>query len=420
MQCVAARGRGRIRDVPQIGLKFRKDGADPVSYRLNPLLAAAAVPPIPEALSWVEGRSFPADRPLLDLAQAVPGYPPAHDLVEDLARRVGEPETARYTEVEGIAALRLALAERTAALYGGAVEAGQVFVTAGSNQAFCLALLALAGAGDEVILPVPYFFNHRMWLDMLGVRAVLLPFRADRGGVPDPAEAEASITARTRALVLVTPNNPTGAVCPPDVLDAFYDLARRHGLALVVDETYRDFCPGEGPPHGLFRRPDWPEVLVHLYSFSKVYSLAGYRVGAAVARPALLEQVFKAMDCAAICAPRIGQEAALFGLRRLDAWRREKRALMRGRAEALREALRREDLRYRPVSIGAFFAYLRHPFAGAASATVARRLATEHNLLCLPGSMFGPGQDDFLRLAFAGLGAERMPEVAGRLVASQG
>ena len=279
-----------------------------MTYSTSPLIAAAIDPPIAEAHSWIAGRTFPAGKPLLDLAQAVPSYAPATALTEHLAGLLDRPETARYTEIAGMPALRAALARNMAASYGGAVGADDCFITAGCNQAFCLAVMALAKAGDEVILPVPYYFNHQMWLDMLGVRAVHLPFRADRAGVPDPAEAATLITDRTRAIVLVTPNNPTGAVCPPDVLAEFSDLAKHHHLALIVDETYKDFLDPQAAPHDLFLRQDWRDSLVHLYSFSKVYSLTGYRVGAIAAGPNLISAVRKIMDTVAICAPRIGQK----------------------------------------------------------------------------------------------------------------
>lgn len=386
-----------------------------MSYTVNPLLQAVATPPIPEAQGWIAGRRFPDDKPLLDLAQAVPGYPPPQALTDHLAAVLAQPAMARYSAVPGQPALRQALAEDMKAVYGGTIQPEQVTITAGCNQAFCFALQALAGPGDEVILPLPYYFNHQMWLDMAGVRARHLPFRPERGGVPDPAEAAALITPRTRALVLVTPNNPTGAVYPPAVIRAFFELARSRGLALVLDETYRDFLPTEGAPHDLFRQPGWEETLVQLYSFSKVFSITGYRVGSVIAGARLTAELAKVMDTVAICAPRIGQEAALFGLRRLGEWRRGNTLLMRQRLAALKAAFARNDLGYQPVSAGAYFAYLAHPFAGRPALQVARRLADEENILALPGSWFGPGQEGFLRLAFANVGAEAMPALAARL-----
>ncbi len=383
--------------------------------RANPALASVAEPPIAEAYGWIKGRQFCADKPLIDVSQAVPGYPPPAALTDHLAARIGEPAMARYTEIEGLPELREALAADITALYGGSVDAGQIVIAAGCNQAFCLATLALARSGDEIILPLPYYFNHQMWLDMQGIGAVHLPFRPERGGVPDPDDAAARITGRTRALVLVTPNNPTGAVYPADVIAAFYRLAQARGLALVIDETYRDFMPSDAPPHQLFRDPEWPQTLVHLYSFSKVFCLTGYRVGAIACGRSLGAEIAKAMDTLAICAPRIGQVAASHGLRALGAWRRGNTTMMRGRLAALRAAFLRNDIGYGLVSSGAYFAYVRHPHGGRPAAEVARRLADRQNLLCLPGSMFGPGQEDFLRFAFANVPSEAMPAIAERL-----
>jgi aspartate/methionine/tyrosine aminotransferase len=387
---------------------------------VNPLLAAVAVPPIAEAANWIKGRVFPPDRPLIDLCQAVPGYPPAESLTSHLAARIAEPAMARYTDILGLPALRRALADEAGAFYGAAIAPEQVAITAGCNQAYCLALMALAGPGDEVILPLPYYFNHQMWLDMLGIRARHLAFRPDRGGVPEPGEAAALIGPRTRAIVLVTPNNPTGAIYPASVIADFHRLAREHGLALVLDETYRDFLPAAGAPHRLFEEPGWADTLVHLYSFSKVFSLTGYRVGAAICGAGLAAEIAKAMDCVSICAPRLGQEAALYGLGALAVWREEKRLLMRERLSALRQAMRRNHTGYELVSAGAYFAYMRHPFAGESATAVAQRLAAEQNLLVLPGSMFGPQQEGFVRCAFANVEAALMPEVARRLAASSG
>ena len=384
---------------------------------VNSLLAAVAPPPIAEAHRWIEGRIFPAEKPLIDVAQAVPGYPPPKALTDHLASVVGEAATARYTDIAGLPALRQALAADMASFYGAKIAAADVNIAAGCNQAFCLSVMALAAAGDEVILPLPYYFNHQMWLDMQGIRARHLSFRPERNGVPDPEEAATLIGPRTKAIVLVTPNNPTGAIYPAAVIAQFYRLARKHGLALIVDETYRDFLPSDGAPHNLFAEPDWRDTLVQLYSFSKVYCLTGYRVGSIITGAALGDEIAKAMDTIAICAPRIGQLAAIYGLGHLGEWRLKNTLLMRGRLTTLRHALARNDLGYSLVSAGAYFAYLAHPFGDRPATDVARRLADEQNVLALPGSMFGPGQDGFLRLAFANAEAAAMPALASRLAA---
>ena len=390
-----------------------------MALQANPRVDAVQAPPIPEAWSWLEGIVLPPERPLLDVCQAVPADPPPEALRRHVAERALDPATARYTEIFGMPALREALAGDIAGLYGGDVKAADCLIMAGCNQAFFNTMVALAGNGDEVILPAPWYFNHQMTLQMLGVKVVPLPFRADRGGVPDPADLAPLVSDRTRAIVLVSPNNPTGAVYPPEVVDAVFDIARKAGCALVLDETYRDFLAPGVVPHHLFARDGWRDTLVHLYSFSKVYCLTGYRVGAAVGGPLFRDALEKVTDCVQICAPRLGQEAALYGIGHLDAWRKQNAAVMAARAEALRQAFACNDLRYDLVSAGAYFAYVRHPFAGKPAADVARRLAQEFGLLALPGSWFGPGQEDYLRFAFANLDAGAMPAIAARLVESQ-
>jgi aspartate/methionine/tyrosine aminotransferase len=388
-------------------------------YPTNPAWEAVAAPAIAETRAWIAGRSFPADKPLIDVAQAVPGYPPPKPLTDHLARLVADAGSHRYTEIEGLPALRRALADHMSGFYGASIGPDNVAITAGCNQAYCLAMQVLAAPGDEVLLPQPAYFNHQMWLDGLGVRAVHLPFRPDRKGVPDPEEARRLIGPKTRAIVLVTPNNPTGAVYPAAVIRRFYDLARANGLALVLDETYKDFLPEDGAPHDLFGDPGWADTVVHLYSFSKVYSLTGWRVGSVIAHPDLIARIAKAMDCVAICAPRLGQEAALFGLGHLSAFVADNTRTMRERVQALAQAFRGNDLGYELISVGAYFAYVRHPFDGLSGRDVAKRLADEQNLLCVPGTMFGPGQESYLRLAFANVATEVMPEMVRRLEASR-
>ncbi len=127
------------------------------------------------------------------------------------------------------------------------VAVDRVAVTAACNQAFCLATMALTEPGDEVLLPLPWYFNHDMWLRSQGAAPVYLEPGPDMA--PDYAAAEAAITAATPAIILVTPNNPTGAVYPPALIDSFFELARDRGLALVIDETYREFREHSDPSH---------------------------------------------------------------------------------------------------------------------------------------------------------------------------
>lgn len=285
---------------------------------INPTYVKTFAPPVMEARRWIAGQQFSAERPLINLSQAAPVDPPPEGLVRAMTEAmINDPTSHLYGPVLGMDALRAELAQQWSAGYGGAIAPGQVAITAGCNQAFTAVMSTLAGAGDEVILPLPFYFNHKMWLDMEGVRAVYLPTGDDL--LPDPDRAAALITPRTRAIVLISPNNPAGVEYPAALLRAFYDLAQRHNIALVVDETYRDFHSGAGAPHDLFADPDWERTLIHLYSFSKAYRLTGHRVGAIMAGAARLAEVEKFLDTVAICPPQVGQIGALWGMRNLGA-----------------------------------------------------------------------------------------------------
>ena len=384
---------------------------------VNPLLHAVEAPPIAEAMSWVDTR--PGNRGLINLCQAVPSYPPSTSLQDHLAAAVTEPGTSLYTDIAGLPELRRELAVSMGKDYRGDIEPADVLIAAGCNQAYCLAMLAHARAGDNVILPSPFYFNHEMWLSMLGVEARSISSLHGSSAVPSVADAASLIDQRTRAIVLVTPNNPTGAIFPSTVISEFFELARSRNIALVLDETYKDFRSDPAPPHDLFQRADWRDTFVQLYSFSKAYALTGYRVGSIIAGPQFIAEIEKVMDCVSISAPHVSQLAALFGLRSLASWKSEKGRMMSARLQSLRKAFHRSRLNYELVSSGAYFAYVRHPFEDTPAKTVAQRLAREHQLLCLPGSMFGPGQERYLRLAFANVEAHVMPDVVDRLAECQ-
>ena len=386
----------------------------------NPLVGAVGSPPIAEAQGWIRGRSFPADKELLDLAQAVPSYAPAEALTRYVAKVAVEAGTSRYSEILGTVALRTALARHLGADYAAAVQSENVAITSGCNQAFCVAVSALAQRGDQIIVPVPYYFNHVMWLQMQGIEPAFLAFDAARPARLSLEAIRELITPRTRAMVLVSPCNPTGAEFASADIEAVHGLLADAGISLIIDETYKDFRAHAGPPHGLMSAgAHTREGLVQLFSFSKAYSMTGYRVGAIVCQPKLLAEVEKILDCIAICPPRISQLAATFALENLDQWRVAKATLMRERVQALRDAFAQSNLGYRLIASGAYFAYLSHPFHGRSAIDVARRLAEHENLLCLPGSFFGPGQEDYLRFAFANLGSERFQEMVARLRESE-
>ena len=383
--------------------------------KINPDIEACSPAPIAEAQSWLAQRT--CQRPLLDVCQAVPSYLPEQTLLDYLGQSIAAGEAATYTEIAGIEPLRLSLAQDINARYQSQVSADQVSITAGCNQAFCSVIDTLCQRGDEVIAALPCYFNHDMWFSIRGIQTRWLGFNS-QSAVPDPDQIDELVTERTRAIVLVSPNNPTGAIYPPDVLQAFYDKANHHGIALVIDETYRDFMNPGIPPHSLFQQANWPESFIHLYSFSKSFSLTGHRVGAVVAGRDFLRQMHKVQDCVAINAPHAGQRAAWYGLNHLTDWRDQNGSNMTDRASNIVRAFDQEGLEYQLVSAGAYFAYVRHPFSLSAY-DVAKTLATKLSILCLPGNYFGTGQEQYLRFAFANMTSDQFPVLVERLIESQ-
>ncbi len=385
---------------------------------LNPHMAATVAPPVMEARRWTLGVTFPPDRPLINVSQAAPVAPPPAPMREAMAEAIlTRPETHLYGPVLGLPELRSEIAARWARLYGGEVTAGQVAITAGCNEAFCATLATLAGPGDAVALPAPWYFNHKMALDMAAVATVPLPTGRDL--IADPAAAARLLPDGTRAIVLVSPNNPGGVEYPAEVLAAFRDLCRRRGMALVLDETYRDFHSRDGRPHDLFADPDWDDTLIQLYSFSKAYRLTGHRVGAVTASPARLAQVEKYLDTVTICPAQLGQHAALWGIRHLDGWLAGERQEILDRAAAMREAIRHLD-GWQLRGCGAYFAYAEHPFALPSDA-LAERLVRDAGVLLLPGTMFRPVGDPSgaaeVRIAFANSDSTGIAALGRRLAA---
>ena len=361
---------------------------------MNPLVQNTAAPPIPEVQAW--GRAYAGGRgPLIDLCQAVPGYPPPPELLQRLGEAASNPALAKYGFIPGDGDLREAYAAESG------VPPSRVLITAGCNQAFFTTLLTLVPRGAAVLLPTPWYYNHKMTCDMLGLEARPLPTSAADGFIPDPARA-AALMDGVAAVVLITPNNPTGAIYPASVLERFAALCRDRGAALLVDETYRDFLPA-GTAYAA------PDGAVRLYSFSKAYAVPGHRIGALTLPEPAVPHAIKVLDCMTICPQRPAQHALAWAIGALRDWREANRAEMGQRAATVRRAFAAIPA-WQIDALGAYFAYVRHPFPGVSAWTVAERLAREHGVLLLPAPAFA-GSEDHLRVSFAnvdGAGVERL------------
>ena len=383
-----------------------------MKFPVSPLICGVHPPPISEVKGWLAAAN--PQLPLIDLCQAIPDYPPPRELTDHLAQVMLDPLTSRYSIDEGLPEVREAVCSGYRRLYGARINPDQLCLTIGASQALWLAMVTLCRAGDEVIVQLPAYFDHPMALAVLGIRCVFAPFDEATGGLPDLAAISRLITAKTRAILLVTPSNPTGAVIPPDTIRELYRLAASRNVALVLDETYNSFITGGVRPHDLFEDPSWSDHFVHIASFGKTFALTGYRAGMLAASEQFIQHALKAQDTMAVCQPRVTQHAVKYGFDNLVEWVARNRVMMERRHEVFRAEFAKGDNAFPLVASGPFFGWVRHPLEGVTGRQVAKRLVEEMGILLLPGEVFGPGLERYLRLAFGNIREETIPEAVQR------
>ena len=377
--------------------------------KLSANMTVVQSPPITEVKSWLADRVPSVDKPLLDLCQAIPDYSPAPQLVEHLKTLLDQSETSRYSPDEGLSEVRQAVSDWYRRRYPAAPTAEEICMTIGASQAFWLAMVTLCRAGDEVIVQLPAYFDHPMALQSLGVTCVWAPFREETRGLPDVEAIASLVTPRTRAILLVSPSNPTGAVIPPGTLRQLFALARQHDICLMLDETYNAFLAPGRAPHDLFSTAGWQKHFIHLASFGKTFALTGYRAGALVAGAEIIHQALKIQDTMVVCQPRITQQAILFGCQHLDDWVTANMHMMERRHKLFCDLFACGENRFTLAASGSFFAWVKHPWPALSSRDAAKRLLCEQNILCLPGAAFGPGLEAYLRLALGNLPEAQIP-----------
>ena len=397
-------------------------------------LDAVLRPVIPELGALV--RASPGT---LSLAQGMVGWgPPPQVLaaVAGAAQLASDPASIPsaldgYGPVQGDPELLAALATSLRLDHGIDPEGAGLWVTAGSNMAFnAIAQVLCDGPPSEpseVILPLPYYFNHVMAVQLAGGRPV--PVAA--GLVPDPQRLAAAITPRTRAIVTISPNNPSGVVMPRLVLEAINRLCAQRGLLHISDEAYGQFVYGEVPHWSPASLPGAAAHTVTLQSLSKAYGMAGWRVGFMAAPAPLTASLAKVQDTVLICPPRLIQRAAVAALAAGPAWCRPRIAALAGRRAQLLAAVadaRREGL---PLGLlaepgGAFYGLLALDSAAAGGLTgelLMRRLVLEYRVAvvcgesfgCPPGTAAAGGSGPVLRLSYGLLDADGLQEALRRL-----
>jgi len=350
----------------------------------------------------------------ISLGQGVVHYRPpqqALDAIVEFGHTVGD---NHYQAVTGIPELLSGLTRKLAAENDIDVsETQSLVVTAGSNMAFFHTLLAICDPGDEVVIMTPFFFNHEMAIRMASCTPVAVA--TDDDYQPDLEALEAALSDRTRAVVTVSPNNPAGAVYDRETLTAINKLCGERGLYHISDEAYEYFTYGD-ETHFSPGSLENSEHTISLFSFSKAYGLASWRVGYMVAPAALWKSLSKSQDTILICPPLISQRAALGALQAGPAYCRPMiDAIGEVRLSCLNHLSQLgTSCRVAPTS-GAFYLLVEVDTKLGAMELV-ERLIREHRVAAIPGSSFGIEDRCLIRLSYGALEPQTAVEGMGRLV----
>jgi aspartate/methionine/tyrosine aminotransferase len=351
----------------------------------------------------------------ISLGQGVVHYGPPPAALKAAADAVGHSATHDYQAAAGQPAL-LAVIEQKLRRDNGidAARGSRIMVTAGGNMAFVHAVLATTAPDDEVILPVPFYFNHEMAIQMAGCRAV--PVATDSRYQLDVGAIRAAITPRTRAVVTISPNNPTGAVFPEPSLGAVNALCRDLGLYHISDEAYEYFTYGPTRHVSPGSFPGAEGHTISLYSLSKTYGMAGWRIGYMAYPERLAAAMAKVQDTVLICPPVISQVTAAAAMAVGPAYCRHHVAELAEVRDAVLVALRSlEPLCSVPPADGAFYCCLRVNVQ-ADPIRVAERLIREHKVAVIPATAFGLTDGCYFRVAYGALEKATVAEGIGRLV----
>ena len=324
-------------------------------------------------------------------------HTPAH--IVEAARKAIAEDRHHYAPPAGMPELRAAIARRLAADFGLDYGAEEIIVTAGAQEAVMLALACLIEEGDEVLLPAPRFTSYDTAVAMLGGRVVDIATREEDGYATTPEAVMAALSPRSKVLVLITPNNPTGAVTPPDTIRRLAELAIAEDLIVIADEIYARLLYDGARHLSIATLPGMRDRTITLNGFSKAYAMTGWRVGYLCAPEPVARRMLDPRHSLSIAAATPSQHAALAAA---DGPQEPVDAMVRAYAERRTLALASLDdlgMSYgRPD--GAFYAYVDVSRSGLSAADFCRRMLEEARVLAMPGTVFADPAARRMRLSF--------------------
>jgi aspartate/methionine/tyrosine aminotransferase len=351
----------------------------------------------------------------ISLGQGVAYYGPPPQALESIQAFLADPENHKYKLVQGIPELLRAIKHKLEIENGIVLnDANRIVVTAGANMGFVNAVLAITDPGDEIILNLPYYFNHEMAVTMADCKTVCVP--TDENYQLQPEAIADAVTGRTRAVVTISPNNPTGAVYRESDLRQVNDICRQNRIYHISDEAYEYFTYDGAEHFSPGSIEDSAEHAISLFSLSKAYGFASWRIGWMVIPENLYMPIKKIQDTILICPPVISQWAAVgamkagrnYCLQRLEATKKVREIV-------LSQLKTIEDLVTIPQADGAFYFLLR-VHQNRDSMELVRMLVEKHKVAVIPGTTFGVPDRCYLRVAYGALRKDTAVEGISRLV----
>ena len=350
---------------------------------------------------------------VIALGQGLPGFNPPRVAVDALRAAVDDGASHIYSADAGLPELRRALTRSLSPLGATLDPDAEVIITAGGNQALQLALTTLIDPGDEVVLASPFFLNHEMAIRSVGGVPIEAAVPAARGFVPAWDDLLPHLSAHTRAVLLVSPSNPTGAIIPPQSLERIVTECAARDVLVFVDETYLRFAYDAEPVTAL-ALPRWRANVVVIGSFSKQFAITGWRCGYLAAGGEVIAQALKIQDVMVICAPVPVQRAVAAILDAEPDYARRWLPTLRARRDTLVEALASVPGVTPIKPSGAFFVMAR--FDGMHdSRRAALELIEQQHVVTIPGAFFGAAAEGYLRISYGAAAQDRLREAVGRI-----
>ena len=348
-------------------------------------------------------------RDIVRLEIGDPDFPTPEVITRAAEEAMAEGST-HYTQSLGLPSLREAIRDHYRRHYGVGIDSADIVVSQGTSPAMLLLFGALLDPGDEVIMPDPCYPAYPNYVSFLGGVPKLVRVRAENGFRYDPDELRAAVGPRTKAIMVTSPSNPTGAVQSPEDLRMLGEIAERTGVHIASDEIYHGltFC---GPEHTILEFTDRAFVL---NGFSKAYAMTGWRLGYLIAPREFVRPAEKIQQNFFLAANAFVQQAGVVALTQAQDDVARMRAIYDERRQFLVPALRETGLKIDCEPCGAFYVFADARRWGSDSLELSRRILEEAGVACAPGVDFGPGGEGFLRFSYA-TSIDRLAEGVARL-----